>query len=176
VPFWSCFGTGLRDRRKRTTPTRLWSFVVPTRPLWVPGRPLLIPGCSFISFSERPCWRRCAAYILDDTGLTGGYDFTFEYPLGPFGLGRGLEYASGAVNFTERELDVSWKNIVRFQTATDIKPDFAVRAREALTEQPESDPALIAAIKKQLGVKLVKSKIPLDVVIVDHIEKIPVEN
>jgi uncharacterized protein (TIGR03435 family) len=117
-----------------------------------------------------------AGYIFDDTGLTGTYDFKFEYPLSAFGFGRALEYASGAVNFADRGADVSWKNIVRFQTATDIKPDFAALAREALTEQPESDPALISAIEKQLGIKLVKSKIPLDVVTVDHIEKIPTEN
>ena len=41
---------------------------------------------------------------------------------------------------------------------------------------PESDPVLISAIEKQLGIKLVKSIIPLEVVIVDHIKKMPTEN
>jgi uncharacterized protein (TIGR03435 family) len=118
-----------------------------------------------------------AGYIFDDTGLTATYDFKFEYPLGAFGFGRALEYALGGSNFADRGFDISWKGIVRFQTATEIKPDYAALAREAVeTEQPESDPALISAIEKQLGIKLVKSKIPLDVVTVDHIEKIPTEN
>jgi uncharacterized protein (TIGR03435 family) len=116
-----------------------------------------------------------AGYILDDTGLAGKYDFKFEYPLSAFQFGRALEYASGAVNFADRGANVSWKGIVRFQTAADIKPDIAALAK-AFAEQPESDPALLAAIEKQLGIKLVKSKVPLDVVTVDHIEKIPTEN
>ena len=111
-----------------------------------------------------------AGSILDHTGLTGAYDFKFEYPLGAFAFGHALEYASGAWSFADRDLDVSWKNIVRFQAATDIKPNFAALASEALSEQPDADPALIAAIEKQLGINLVTSKIPLDVVIVDHIE------
>jgi uncharacterized protein (TIGR03435 family) len=117
-----------------------------------------------------------AGYIFDDTGLTGTYDFKFEYPLSPFQFGRALEYASGATNFADRGFDVSWKNIARFQTATGIKPDYAALAREALADQPESDTALVAAVEKQLGIKLVKSKIPLDIVTVDHIEKMPSEN
>jgi uncharacterized protein (TIGR03435 family) len=114
-----------------------------------------------------------AGYILDDTGLTGTYDFKFEYPLSAGQFGRALEYASGDYNFAA---DVSWRSIVRFQTATDIKPNLDALAREAIAEQPESDPALLAAIEKQLGIKLVKSKIPLDVVSVDHIERVPSEN
>jgi uncharacterized protein (TIGR03435 family) len=118
-----------------------------------------------------------AGYIFDDTGLTGTYDFKFEYPLSASQFGRALEYALGTPNFADRAFDISWKNIVRFQTAAEIKPDFAALAKEAVeTEQPESDPALISAIEKQLGIKLVKSKIPLDVVTVDHIEKMPTEN
>jgi uncharacterized protein (TIGR03435 family) len=116
-----------------------------------------------------------AGYIFDDTGLTGTYDFKFEYPLSALQFGRALEYASGDTNFADRSSDVSWKSIVRFQTATDIRPDIAALAR-AFAEQPESDPALLAAIEKQLGIKLVKSKIPLDVVTVDHVEKMPSEN
>jgi len=117
-----------------------------------------------------------AGYIFDDTGLTGAYDFKFEYPLSAYQFGNALEYASGAFNFADRGYEISWKHIVGFQTATEIKPDFAALAKEVLAEQPESDPALLAAIEKQLGIKLTKSKIPLDVVVVDHVEKLPSEN
>lgn len=117
-----------------------------------------------------------AGYIFDDTGLAGEYDFKFEYPLSAFQFGRALEYASGAMSFADRGINVSWKGIVRFQTAAEIKPDFAALVRETLAEQPESDPALLAAIEKQLGIKLIKSKVPLDVVTVDRIEKMPTEN
>ena len=119
-------------------------------------------------------------YIVDETGLTGIYDCKFEYPLSAFQFGNALEYASGAFNFADRPIDVSWKNIVRFQAATVIRPDIAALAREAVAaaagSEQESDPALFAAIEKQLGIRLVKSKIPLDVVTVDHIEKIPSGN
>ncbi|HEY6341877.1 MAG TPA: TIGR03435 family protein [Candidatus Sulfotelmatobacter sp.] len=117
-----------------------------------------------------------AGYIFDDTGLAGKYDFKFEYPLSAFQFGRALEYASGAATFADRSLNVSWKGIVRFQSATDIKSEFAALAKEALADQPESDPALLAAIEKQLGIRLVKSKVPLDVVTVDRVEKMPTEN
>jgi uncharacterized protein (TIGR03435 family) len=37
-------------------------------------------------------------------------------------------------------------------------------------------PNVFSAIEKQLGLKLDKSKAPLDVIVIDHIDKVPVEN
>jgi uncharacterized protein (TIGR03435 family) len=41
-----------------------------------------------------------------------------------------------------------------------------------------TDPApdLFTALQKQLGLKLTKSKMPLKVIVIDHIEKIPADN
>jgi uncharacterized protein (TIGR03435 family) len=38
-------------------------------------------------------------------------------------------------------------------------------------------PDLFSALEKQLGLRLVKAKeVPLDVIVIDHLEKIPTEN
>jgi len=37
-------------------------------------------------------------------------------------------------------------------------------------------PNIFSAVEKQLGLKLDKSKAPLDVIVIDHIDKVPVEN
>jgi uncharacterized protein (TIGR03435 family) len=37
-------------------------------------------------------------------------------------------------------------------------------------------PNVFSAIEKQLGLKLDKSRAPLDVIVIDHIDKVPVEN
>jgi uncharacterized protein (TIGR03435 family) len=45
------------------------------------------------------------------------------------------------------------------------------------TDAPESAPNIFAAIQKQLGLKLVKIKeIPVDVIVVDHVDKTPTDN
>ena len=53
----------------------------------------------------------------------------------------------------------------------------------AQTDVPASEPAgnglpnLFTALEKQLGLKLVKTKdIPVDVIVIDRVEKIPVAN
>jgi uncharacterized protein (TIGR03435 family) len=37
-------------------------------------------------------------------------------------------------------------------------------------------PGIFSAVEKQLGLKLDKSKAPLDVIVIDHIDKVPMEN
>jgi uncharacterized protein (TIGR03435 family) len=41
---------------------------------------------------------------------------------------------------------------------------------------PDSGPTIFAALQEQLGLKLVSKKVPVDMVIVDHIERTPSEN
>jgi uncharacterized protein (TIGR03435 family) len=43
-------------------------------------------------------------------------------------------------------------------------------------DQPDSAPDLFTALEKQLGLKLEKSKTQLDVMVVDHMDKLPTEN
>jgi uncharacterized protein (TIGR03435 family) len=42
--------------------------------------------------------------------------------------------------------------------------------------QVDAVPIISGAMEKQLGLTLVKSKVPLDVIVVDHAEKIPTDN
>jgi uncharacterized protein (TIGR03435 family) len=40
----------------------------------------------------------------------------------------------------------------------------------------ETEPTLTVAVQQQLGLKLVAKKGPVDVLVVDHVEKVPTEN
>ncbi len=69
--------------------------------------------------------------ILDRTGLTGTYDFTFDYAGGTFSR---------------------------------LRP-----CRTWLTQSESS-------LTKQLGLKMVEAKVPVNVLVIDHIDKTPEEN
>jgi uncharacterized protein (TIGR03435 family) len=60
----------------------------------------------------------------------------------------------------------------------DFKLEFAPQVPGALTPDPtdESAPNLLTAVQQQLGLKLSPAKIPLDVLIIDRADKVPVEN
>jgi uncharacterized protein (TIGR03435 family) len=90
------------------------------------------------------------ARVIDKTGLTGKYDFTLEFSCeGCSGLGANMAMANGA--------------------AAD-SPAAADTVGSAL-------PNIFVAFEKQIGLKLVKTKdIPLDVIVVDHVDKIPTGN
>lgn len=45
-----------------------------------------------------------------------------------------------------------------------------------LAGDPASGPSLSAAVQEQLGLKLVATKAPLEVFVIDHVERIPTEN
>jgi uncharacterized protein (TIGR03435 family) len=73
--------------------------------------------------------------IVDRTGLTGKYDFSLEYVLGP-------GYVLGG----------------------------------ALTADPSAHPNLFEALEEQLGLKLERTEAQLQVLVVDHANRIPIEN
>ncbi len=75
--------------------------------------------------------------VLDKTGLTGHYSFTFE-----------------------------WKR----------QPPPNIAGPSADSPPPESSgPSLFTALQEQLGLKLVPAKAPVDILVIDHIER-PTEN
>jgi uncharacterized protein (TIGR03435 family) len=72
--------------------------------------------------------------VVDRTGLTGKYDFTFTYT---------------------RE----WKS-----------------AAPGTASDPPVAPDVFTALQQQLGLQMVRQKVPLDLVVVESVDKLPVEN
>jgi uncharacterized protein (TIGR03435 family) len=90
--------------------------------------------------------------VRDMTGLTGRYDFT---------LGFSCLSCLGAAAMMGRFSGV------------------AARGGEppASADLDSGLPDLFSALEKQLGLRLVKAKeVPVDVIVIDHLEKIPTEN
>jgi uncharacterized protein (TIGR03435 family) len=95
--------------------------------------------------------------VVDETGLPAKYDFTLEFTPengagGPVRFGMGGELAPGSGSGAS-------------SSGTEMK----------MPEAP-SAPPLAAALQQQLGLKLEPKKLPLDIVVVDHAEKVPTEN
>jgi len=85
--------------------------------------------------------------LMDKTGLTGKYDFTLEFDA----RGGG--------------------------SAPVVSPNIQPLADRSGDTDPGGYPNLFRALEKQLGLKLVKVKdVPVDVLAIDRIEKVPLEN
>lgn len=91
--------------------------------------------------------------VVDKTGLTGKYTFVLEY------------YSAGTAN-----LAASLAALPRFQSATADSPP-------AAGDPGEGGPNIFTAIQKQLGLRLDKTAaVPLDVIVVDSLDKVPTAN
>lgn len=86
--------------------------------------------------------------VIDKTGLTGRYDFTLDYTLDLSGIS--LPPPTGGVA--------------------------PVQEGPRGDSKPEPGPDLASAVEKQLGLKLNRGRAPLDVIIVDHADKVPTDN
>jgi uncharacterized protein (TIGR03435 family) len=104
--------------------------------------------------------------VLDKTGLEGGYDFTLAFSQAGLVNGRG----GGAT--------VTFVNGVA--TATFVNGGAIAGAPAPPTGGDASDPngavSLFDAMEKQLGLKLVETKRPVPVLVIDHIEQKPSDN
>jgi uncharacterized protein (TIGR03435 family) len=93
-----------------------------------------------------------SAHVVDKTGLTGEYDFKIEFSsvglAGPAGLPALPPPARDSANSAAGPIE----------GASDPAPD------------------IFTAVERQLGLKLTKGKAPLDVIVIDRIEKVPTEN
>jgi len=91
--------------------------------------------------------------VVDKTGLTGNYDFNLDFdPAGLVGM-RGMVPPMLPVGGPSGGPDGSGAN------------------------PPESeDASLFTALQQQLGLKLEQKKGPLDLLVIDHSEKVPVAN
>ena len=83
--------------------------------------------------------------VLDQTGLKGNYDFTLHWTP-----------------------DQS-------QAAMPMGPDGGKPATDNAPPPESSGPSIFTAIQEQLGLKLESTKGPVDVIVIDHIER-PSEN
>jgi len=95
--------------------------------------------------------RQLGRPVVDQTGLKGNYDFTLDFdPEGGMG-GRGRMMMPG--------------------------PPHGGDGDGPAANPPESEnPGLFTALQEQLGLKLEQKKGPLDLLIVDHSEKVAAEN
>jgi uncharacterized protein (TIGR03435 family) len=87
--------------------------------------------------------------VVDRTGLTGQYEFTLYFSP------EGLVSPMGGLRIPQPSA-----------------PPGAVEA----PNEAENAPSLQTAIQEQLGLRLESKKLPLDLIVIDHIEKDPTEN
>jgi len=60
---------------------------------------------------------------------------------------------------------------------TGIKGKFKINLKFATTESEDSPlPSVFTAVQEQLGLKLERAKVPLDIIVIDHIDREPTEN
>jgi uncharacterized protein (TIGR03435 family) len=96
--------------------------------------------------------------VVDMTGLTGNYDFTLYFaPEGGLALKAGL---------------LAPPPPPAGPPPGEGGPDMPA----ASAPDGQSNPSLFAALQEQLGLKLEQRKGPVDLLVIDHLEKAPVEN
>lgn len=131
------------------------------------GKPIVPPGATMIMITngrmqmmtKKQSLQRLADMlsnqlgrpVIDKTGLTGDYDYTLEFS--PEGLGGG---PLGGI------------------LPPPPPPGAGAPAGGNLPDQ--ESPSLLTAVQEQLGLKLEAKKGPLDLLVIDHAEKTPVEN
>jgi uncharacterized protein (TIGR03435 family) len=94
-----------------------------------------------------------SAHLVDRTGLAGKYDFTLEFTVPENGL------------------------IVGIQAALPLSPgQTAPLYREPGPAEQDGVAIVSAAMEKQLGLKLEATKITMDTLVIDHVEKTPTDN
>jgi uncharacterized protein (TIGR03435 family) len=81
---------------------------------------------------------------------------------------------AGFADFLGQRMDQPVLDMTGLTAFYDLKLDWAEDA--ATTAEPQKFPELSIAIQEQLGLKLEPRKAPLEMVVVDHIERIPTEN
>jgi uncharacterized protein (TIGR03435 family) len=95
-----------------------------------------------------------AAHVTDRTGLGGKYDFTLEFTLPENGF------------------------MVAMRATLPLSPGQTAPLNKDGPDPGQQDavPIISSAIEKQLGLKLEATKIPVDTLVIDHVEKTPTEN
>jgi len=133
-----------------------------------PGAPGMFPGRGMVQMGRGrltankmnlSCFadilsRQMDRPVVDLTELKGLYDFKLEYTPDETSSGRFLGGDGGGGPKREQE-------------------DGAARARP---QETSSGPTIFAAIQEQLGLKMEAKKNPVEILVIDHAEKVPTEN
>ena len=132
--------------------------------MMMPGRARLIGNAASISKLADALARQLGSPVSDETGLKGDYDFTLEFdPEGSLG-GRG-----GMMRMLGPPPGGGGGGAPGGGASASGEGPSA--------NPPESDAAtLFTALQDQLGLKLEQKRGPLDVLVIDHSEKSPLEN
>ena len=131
------------------------------------GKPIVPPGATMIMMTngrmqmmtKKQSLQRLADMlanqlgrpVIDKTSLTGEYDYTLEFS--PEGLSSG---PLGGI--------------------LPPPPPPGAGAPPAGNLSDQEPPSLLTAVQEQLGLKLEAKKGPLDLLVIDHADKTPVEN
>jgi len=92
--------------------------------------------------------------VVDMTGLTAKYDFTLYFaPEALVGMRLGAPPAPGPP-----------------------PGEGGGGVPDASAPDAQSNPSIFTALQEQLGLKLEQRKGPVDLLVIDHLEKVPVEN
>jgi uncharacterized protein (TIGR03435 family) len=102
--------------------------------------------------------------VMDETGLTGKYDFTLTYS--PEGLNSGMGMM----------MPVPPPGGGPGSGSTAVAGGGPGPGGPANTAEMETPPDLFTAIQAQLGLKLDAKKGPVEMLVIDHVEKAPTEN
>jgi uncharacterized protein (TIGR03435 family) len=116
------------------------------------------------------------------SGLDGGISRVKGHVSGKVSMARFAEYLSlrlGHAVLDQTELDGA------YTVALDWVPDSTEEPGAAASSQPgtpdggavgATGPSLFTALQEQLGLKLVATKGPMEVLVIDRVEKVPTEN
>src|SRR5262245_31508398 len=96
----------------------------------------------------------------------------------------GTKYTGTCVNmenlaaFLSRRVELPVLDMTGLKGYYDLKMEWAEepKTKDGAPADPPNGPALTTALQEQLGLKLEPRKVPLDLLIVDHAEKMPTEN
>ena len=132
------------------------------------GRPggftLVVKVATVSDFADRLA-NQLGSPVVDKTGLTGTYDFVLNFAPEP---GQGL--APGLPAPPPLGAGVAGG-------ATVAGPGDGAGPKRLSSDDPQFDaPPLVAAVQEQLGLKLEKKKGPVDILVIDHIDKTPSGN
>ena len=118
--------------------------------------------------------------VVDKTGLAGKYDFTLEFAFdpgqGPMGLPPPPPGGFGGPGGGPGPVTAGAAGGGQAIAAGPGGPKEGPVTAPLDSQTADSAPTLFTALQEQLGLKLDPKKAPLEMLVIDHIEKTPTEN